>query len=124
MKMYRTTVDEESVTILGDLGVDLGHTGFRPSVDRAQTIFVDLIDAQARAARDRGLVLTEETPGPHVTETQIAQRLAAAQNQRGARTHTKPETGGDSPNPFYDVFRSYSEPGGVALRRRPVLHGR
>ena len=26
----------------------------------------------------------------------------------------KPETGGDSPNPFYDVFRSYSEPGGIA----------
>ena len=25
----------------------------------------------------------------------------------------KPETGGDSPNPFYDVFRSYSEPGGI-----------
>ena len=25
----------------------------------------------------------------------------------------KPETGGDSRNPFYDVFRSYSEPGGI-----------
>ena len=25
----------------------------------------------------------------------------------------KPETGGDSPNPFYDVFRTYSEPGGI-----------
>ena len=25
----------------------------------------------------------------------------------------KPETGGDSPNQFYDVFRSYSEPGGI-----------
>jgi hypothetical protein len=25
MRMYRATVDEDSVTILGDLGVDLGH---------------------------------------------------------------------------------------------------
>lgn len=25
----------------------------------------------------------------------------------------KPATGGDSPNPFYDVFRAYSEPGGI-----------
>ena len=113
LKMYRVTVDEESVGVLGELGVDLGHTGYRASLDRAQTIFVDLIDAQAREARDNGLRLQELTPGPHVSETQIEQRLEAAETRRSAQALDKPETGGDSPNPFYDVFRSYSEPGGV-----------
>ena len=113
LKMYRVTVDEESVGVLGDLGVDLGHTGYRASLDRAQTIFVDLIDAQAREARDNGLRLQEVTPGPHVTEAQIEGRLEAAENRRSAQALAKPETGGDSPNQFYDVFRSYSEPGGI-----------
>ena len=39
-------------------------------------------------------------------------KLAAAPKQaKGAAA--KPDTGGDSPNPFYDVYRSYSEPGGI-----------
>ena len=47
-----------------------------------------------------------------MSETQIAKRIAASEaGQRQAAA--KPETGGDSPNPFYDVFRSYSEPGGI-----------
>ena len=112
LKMYRVTVDQESVETLGALGVDLGHTGYRPSEKTAQTIFVDLIDAQARAARADGLALQEVTPGPHVSEAQVEQRLEAAQ-RRSARAADKPETGGDSPNPFYDVFRSYAEPGGI-----------
>ena len=112
LKMYRTTVDDEKVGVLGDLGVDVSHTGYDRSVDRAQTILVDLIDAQARKARAEGLALEEVTPGPHVSETQIANRIAASKtNQRTASA--KPETGGDSPNPFYDVFRTYSEPGGI-----------
>ena len=110
LKMYKVTVDQESVGALSDLGVDLGHTGFKQSVDQAQTIFVDLLDKQAAAARADGLALEEVVPGPHVSETQIAQRLAAAD---GPTALAKPETGGDSPNEFYDVFRSYSEPGGI-----------
>src|SRR5829696_5983238 len=112
LKMYRTTVDDEKVGVLGDLGVDLSHTGYDRSIDRAQTILVDLIDAQARKARAEGLALEEVTPGPHVSETQISNRIAAS--EPGRRTASaKPETGGDSPNPFYDVFRTYSEPGGI-----------
>ena len=111
LKMYRTTVDDEKVAVLGDLGVDLGETGYDRSKDRAQTIFVDLIDAQAKEARAAGLGLEEVVPGPHVTETQIAKKLAAAGSR--SRTLAKPETGGDSPNQFYDVFRTYSEPGGI-----------
>src|SRR5215207_2622536 len=110
LRMYRVTVDERSVAELGELGVDMRETGYRPSEDRAQTIFVDLRDSEARKARAQGLVLTEEVPGPHVSDTQIAKRLAARPR---AGTRAKPDTGGDSPNPFYDVFRSYSEPGGI-----------
>src|SRR4051812_4914288 len=114
LRMYRVTVDEQSVGTLGSLGVDLGHTGYRPSQPGAQTILVDLIDEQARKARAGGLGLSEVTPGPHVSDNQIAQRLAAsaAKSARGV-TADKPETGGDSPNAFYDVYRSYSEPGGI-----------
>ena len=103
LKMYRTTVDDQKIGVLGDLGVDVGHTGYDHSVDRAQTILVDLIDAQARKARAEGLALEEVTPGPHVTETQIANKIAASGKRS---TSAKAETGGDSPNPFYDVFRT------------------
>ncbi|HEX5780688.1 MAG TPA: M14 family zinc carboxypeptidase, partial [Solirubrobacteraceae bacterium] len=112
LKMYRTTVDDEKVAVLGDLGVDLSHTGYDRSKERAQTIFVDLIDSQARAAREQGLALEEEVPGPHVSEGQIANRIAASEPGR-RQAAAKPETGGDSPNEFYDVFRTYSEPGGI-----------
>ncbi len=65
-------------------------------------------------ARADGLALQEVTPGPHVGEAQVEQRLQAAERRgSSARADDKPETGGDSPNPFYDVFRSYSEPGGI-----------
>ena len=50
LKMYRTTVDDEKVAVLGDLGVDLSHTGYDRSKKRAQTIFVDLL-ARRRARR-------------------------------------------------------------------------
>jgi Zinc carboxypeptidase/Bacterial Ig domain len=113
LKMYRVTVDKESVAALSGLGVDLGHTGYRPSLQAAQTIYVDLFDGQAREARADGLALQEVTPGPHVSEAQVEQRLQSAKRRGASARADKPETGGDSPNPFYDVFRSYSEPGGI-----------
>ncbi len=48
LRMYRVTVDEQSVTELGELGVDMHETGYRPSEGGSQTIFVDLEDGQAR----------------------------------------------------------------------------
>ena len=63
LKMYRVTVGEEGAGTLGELGVDLGHTGYRPSLGHAQTIFVGLGDGQARAARAEGLAREEVTPG-------------------------------------------------------------
>ena len=111
LKMYRVTVDDRGVGKLAELGVDIGHTGYDHSKKIAQTIFVDLIDQQAREARADGLGLTEVTPGPHVTETEISKRIASAKGK--SRAAAKPETGGDSPNQFYDVYRTYSEPGGI-----------
>jgi len=102
LKMYRVTVDEQGVGTLAELGVDIGHTGYDHSKRIAQTIFVDLIDQQAREARAEGLGLTEVTPGPHVTETEISKRIAAAPRSKSAAA-AKAETGGDSPNPCYDV---------------------
>ena len=114
LKMYRTTVDEESVGVLGELGVDLGHTGYtrlaRPGADDLRR---PDRRAGARGARRRASALEEVTPGPHVTETQIEQAARRGRDRRSAQALAKPETGGDSPNPFYDVFRSYSEPGGI-----------
>ena len=112
LKMYKVTVGDEGAGTLHSLGVDMGHTGYKASLDRAQTIFVDLLDGQAAKARDEGLNLQEVVPGPHVSETQVAQRIAADDARRAAAAD-KPETGGDSPNEFYDVYRSYSEPGGI-----------
>ena len=78
LKMYRVTVGEEGAGTLGALGVDLGHTGYKAENGPGQTIFVDLLDGQAAKAEAKGLSLEEVTPGPHVSEAQIEQRLAAA----------------------------------------------
>ena len=106
LKMYRATVDDESVGALSDLGVDLSHTGYKPSLDRAQTIFVDLLDEQAEAARATGLALHEVVPGPHVSEPQIAQRA----RRRRARPRVR---GGQARD-----RRRLAEP---VLRRLPLL---
>ncbi len=116
LKMYRVTVDAAGAGTLGDLGVDMGHTGYKANGPAGQTIFVDLVDEQANEARAKGLGLEEVTPGPHVSEPQVKQRLAAAVAKSRSATGAaidKAETGGDSPNAFYDVYRSYSEPGGI-----------
>ena len=90
LKMYRVTVDEQGVGTLAELGVDIGHTGYDHSKKIAQTIFVDLIDQQAREARAEGLGLTEVTPGPHVTETEISKRIAAARQEQEPRRPPSP----------------------------------
>ena len=95
--MYRVTVDADSVGALSELGVDLSHTGYRPSLKQAQVVFVDLADAQAAQVRDEGLALDEVTPGPHVSDAQIEQRIDAAKTRRSARLAAKPETGATRP---------------------------
>ena len=113
LKMYRVTVDAQSVDTLGALGVDLGETGYRPSQAGADDLRRPGRRAGAGGARRRARAGGGDA-GPARGETQVAQRLAAAPARgKSAAAADKPETGGDSPNPFYDVYRSYSEPGGI-----------
>ena len=63
LKMYRVTVEEEGAGTLGALGVDLGHTGYKRPRRPAQTIFVDLLDAQAAEAAPRGSASRRSRPG-------------------------------------------------------------
>src|SRR5690242_2289332 len=81
LKMYRVTIDDTGAGTLGALGVDMGHTGYKRGGGGGQTIFVDLLDSQAAEAEAKGLSLEEVTPGPHVSEAQVEQRLAAAAAQ-------------------------------------------
>jgi Zinc carboxypeptidase len=93
---YRTTVDDATVGVLYQAGVDVGHTGYRAGLGR-QTIDVPLTPSEARAI---------EADGVDVREVEL-QAPAAPKAVREAIQ------GGDSPNPFYTVYRSYSEPGGI-----------
>jgi hypothetical protein len=40
LKMYKVTVGEEGAGTLHGLGVDMSHTGYKPSIHRAQTRLV------------------------------------------------------------------------------------
>ena len=89
------------------------EVNFDAATDAGKAVELDLYDEQAAKLRDEGIDL-DQMDVPAVAKLPKAVKLALAP-EGGA-------TGGDSPNPYYDVFRSYSEPGGIAdeLRaRRP-----
>ena len=113
LRMYRVTLDADGAAALSGLGVDLGETGYRPPSTPAQVVFVDLPTPRPRQARDDGA--RARRGRPRAARVRRADRAAARRGAKtgAARPAAKPETGGDSPNPFYDVFRSYSEPGGI-----------
>ena len=113
LKMYRVTVDEQGVGTLAELGVDIGHTGYDHSKKIAQTIFVDLIDQQAREARADGPGADRGHAGPARDARPRSPSGSRRRRRARAAALAKPETGGDSPNQFYDVYRTYSEPGGI-----------
>jgi hypothetical protein len=96
IKPYRTTVDDATVGVLFQAGVDVGHTAYRRGMGR-QTIEVPLTPSEARAV---------EADGLDVREVQLEAPAAGKAVRQAVQ-------GGDSPNPFYTVYRSYSEPGGV-----------
>jgi hypothetical protein len=89
---YRATVTRDQAGTLATAGIDLSETGFSADVAGDQQIELDVTPSEATALAAKGVDLVE-TPLPKT------QKLA---------------TGGDSPNPYYDVFRSYSEQGGIA----------
>jgi hypothetical protein len=89
---YHATVTRDQAGTLSSSGIDLSETGFDADALGSQQIELDLTPSDAAALAAKGVDLVE-TP---------------------LRKATKLDTGGDSPNPYYDVFRSYSEDGGIA----------
>ena len=76
-------------------GVDLEHAGYDTSKPYAQPIQVALLPSQAKRLEDKGVEL---------------EKLASP--KAGPR-RCELADGGDSPNPFYTVYRQYMEPGGI-----------
>ena len=92
LQPYAATVTRAQAGIVAEAGVDLDHAGFRAGVTGEQQLELAITPTQAAALEAKGVPLAAES----------LPKSAAV------------ETGGDSPNPYYDVFRSYSEPGGIA----------
>lgn len=94
MQAYTAQVDRTDLATLGEAGVDLHELGFDQRKGGEQALSVELLPSQADDLKAEGVELTQ----------QALPRLAAKAER---------ETGGDSPNPYYDVYRSYMEPGGI-----------
>jgi hypothetical protein len=103
LKPYEATVDDAAAGILLEAGADLGEAGYMPGRG-LQQIEVPLYTSQAERLEDRGVELDEVEIEEPVGTKALRQAL----------------NGGDSPNPFYTVYRSYSEPGGVADEMREI----
>src|SRR3954463_15977266 len=92
---YQTTVSLEEAQLIQDqTGTELDHAGY-DGKSAEQHLSLDLFPSQAAKLEDEGFDLTQ------VTLPKLGPKAARA-------------TGGDSPNPYYDVYRSYSEAGGIA----------
>ena len=97
LEPYRTTIDEYGAGELQKSGVDLGHTGYDAGKSYAQTIEVELFPSQAAELEARGVELEQLELEPAV----------------GSKALRQAANGGDSPNPFYTVYRQFMEPGGI-----------
>jgi hypothetical protein len=97
LQEYHYVVDRDDASLLAQQGVELDHAGFDSERKGVQRVIAALYPSQVAALERQGLEPS---------------RVVIQQAQ------AKPETGGDSPSPYYDVFRSYSEPGGIADEMR------
>ncbi len=91
---YSATIDHQQAGEMAAIGVDVGHTGFRGDRTHAQPITVELLPSQAAKLERKGLELNE---------IEIARQAPKALR----------ETGGESPSPYYDVYRQYMGQGGI-----------
>ena len=103
LEPYRATIDDADAGVLLDAGVDVEHTGFQPG-EGPQDVNVSLYPSQADQLEERGVALEAVEIEPLDAPKALRQVL----------------DGGDSPNPFYTVYRSYSEPGGIADEMRAI----
>ena len=92
LRPYTSIVDQGDLGELAQVGVDIDHAGWDPSGPAEQEVAVALFAAQARTLEARGVDL-EPMPLPEASH-----KSAAA---------------GDSPNPYYNVYRQFMGEGGI-----------
>src|SRR3954454_4427796 len=91
MLPYATTVDGDGAATLADAGIDVAETGYVPG-NGAQEVQVVLTGGEVAKLERKGLDFTP---------------LALDQPTK------KSKALGNSPNQFFNVYRSYMEPGGI-----------
>src|SRR3954471_14776906 len=91
MLPYATTVDGDGAATLADAGIDVAETGYVPG-NGAQEVQVVLTGGEVAKLERKGLDFTP---------------LALDQPTK------KSKALGQSPNQFFNVYRSYMEPGGI-----------
>jgi hypothetical protein len=97
---YKIVVDSaDEAAILADIGYDMHESGYDNGDASSQELGVFLSPREAATLEAKG-VATEAVP----IEAPRAKNLAK----------------GDSPNPFFNVWRSFSEPGGIADEMREL----
>ena len=97
---YTAEVDNPSdVAELGKIGVDLTESGYDAGDSATQELGVYITPDQADTLESRGISLAKESVGAPTP---------------------KDKSLGDSPNPYFNVWRSYSEPGGIADEMRAL----
>jgi hypothetical protein len=92
LRPYTTTADQGDVAELAKLGVDVEHAGWDGSGPAEQELAVALFAAQARTLEARGVDLEP------LAQPTASRKSAAA---------------GDSPNPYYNVYRQFMGEGGI-----------
>src|SRR3954470_24559885 len=98
LQPYEATVNRDQAALVADSGIELDHAGFNASTLGEQSLQLAITASQAARLEAKGIDLTAEA----LPKTK---KLA---------------TGGDSPNPDYDVFRRRRAP---RHRRRAALRG-
>ena len=96
---YSATVDSSDAAAMADRGIDMGESGYDSSKTGAQEVQVVLSPSQAAKLESDGI---DVSPLPIDPPTAKSKAL------------------GDSPNPFFNVYRSYMEPGGIADEMRAL----
>ena len=95
---YKVVVDNaDEAGILADIGYDMHESGYDNGDTSSQELAVYLSPTEAATLEARGVDTT-------------AVPIEAPQAKSLAK--------GDSPNPYFNVWRSYSEPGGIADEMR------
>src|SRR6185437_7692549 len=97
LRPYEATVDSTQAATLEAKGFDLQEGGYDPSITYDQQVGIVATAKQAAGLESDGISVAAEAPQKAVAKSKAL---------------------GDSPNPYFNVYRSYSEPGGIADQMR------